>query len=438
MTAPASDKKVSIRKRAVTGSLWSFSNFGFETATRLGSNLILTRLLTPEVFGLMALARIAVSLLTLISDIGTKASIIRSERGDDLVFLQTAWTMQVLRGCIIFLGACLLSWPLSVLYDQPVLFPLICVLAISPLIAGFRSLSETILNRKIMLARVTLLAMALQLVTTMLTIAFAWYLQSVWALAIAGVFGALFSVVASYVFLPAFDHRFRLERDAVREIVGFGKWILIATLLTYFSGRGIQAINGLLIPVETLGFISLAGMLAWAPGQLVQRLMGAVTFPVLAEIGRENADQLAAAVRKTKYLLVAVPMPLFAILHFFGPLIVEILYDERYARAGVFLSIMALNGALGVLPMPYQNLMLALGNSRIHAIVMGVAAVSKISGLLVGFYLAGEIGMLVGIGIGNILPLGISLWYARNGNYSQLPMDLFITVIICLGYWQFL
>ena len=84
----------------------------------LGNHLILTRLLFPELFGLMALVNTFIQGLILFSDIGIKPSIIRSPRGDDPTFFNTAWTLQVIRGFGLWIGCCLIAWPVSQFYDN--------------------------------------------------------------------------------------------------------------------------------------------------------------------------------------------------------------------------------------------------------------------------------------------------------------------------------
>lgn len=83
-----------LRARSVRSAGWTISGFGLQYSLRLMSTLVLTRLLTPDAFGLISLATIILTGLALISDIGTTPSIIRSKHGNDPVFLQTAWTIR--------------------------------------------------------------------------------------------------------------------------------------------------------------------------------------------------------------------------------------------------------------------------------------------------------------------------------------------------------
>ena len=91
----------SLAARALRASAITMGGFVASQALRLASNLVLTRLLFPEAFGLMALVTVFVMALVMLSDIGTGPAIMGSRRGDDPAFLDTAWTIQILRGAIL-------------------------------------------------------------------------------------------------------------------------------------------------------------------------------------------------------------------------------------------------------------------------------------------------------------------------------------------------
>src|SRR5690554_6229289 len=97
--------------RAARGSVWTILGFGGAQAIRLVSNLILARLLFPEAFGLMALVMLLIVGLSLFSDIGIEQSIMRNPRGEERAFLDTAWTMQVARGWVLWLAAWAVALP---------------------------------------------------------------------------------------------------------------------------------------------------------------------------------------------------------------------------------------------------------------------------------------------------------------------------------------
>ena len=127
---------------------------------RLGGNLAMTRLLVPEMFGVMALANTLLIGLALFSDLGIRQSIIQNNRGMDSNFLNTAWSLQILRGSLLMLMVLLLAVTISSMtqvqwfssdspYSAPALPYILGILSLSPLIQGFESTKLATANRQI-------------------------------------------------------------------------------------------------------------------------------------------------------------------------------------------------------------------------------------------------------------------------------------------------
>ena len=124
---------------------------------RLGSNLLLAWLLFPEAFGLMALVNVFMHGLQMISDTGIRGSILYHRRGDHQSFLDTAWTVQIVRGIVLWICSCLIAIPVMMLYGEPMLGQLLPVAGLTAIIAGFNSTALFTLNRRVALGRITLL-----------------------------------------------------------------------------------------------------------------------------------------------------------------------------------------------------------------------------------------------------------------------------------------
>jgi O-antigen/teichoic acid export membrane protein len=432
MTAAPPEK--SMRSRRNNASFWTILSFGSNTALRLISNLILTRLLTPEIFGLMALAKIFMRGIRMFSDVGTQASIVRSDRGDDEDFLRTAWTVQVVRGAIIAVVACLIAWPVSKIYGQEVLFPLICVLSITPLFSGFSTVSASTVNRKMLLRVKTILAFCTQIFTVIVTASAAWWLGTVWALAIGAVLGSCLSLILGHIFLPRFKHTFRWEKEAVSELIRFGRWILLGTLFTFMGNKGRVAIQGLLVPVEVLGLITLSAMIAWLPGRLFSRILGDVIFPSFSEIRRKRPQDLNKALAKVRVTMTLGVFPIFFFVSYFAQPIIDLMYDDRYASAGTLLSLMALNSALGMLGMPYQNILLAEGKSGQHATFTFIYSACSILGTVLGFFTFGVLGMFVGVAIGTVIYFLCLVVVGYRSGYRTWALDVLALAAIGVIY----
>src|SRR3990172_2524604 len=167
MSRAASSTSASPRSEAGTGrglasavfrgSALTFVGYGASIVLRLASNVVVTRLLVPEYFGLMALVNVILMGLAMFSDVGVGPSIIQHRRGDDPIFLNTAWTVQLIRGCLLWLGSVALAWPLAAFYGKPELIGLIPVAGLTGVLGGLESTRLFTLNRNLALGRLTLL-----------------------------------------------------------------------------------------------------------------------------------------------------------------------------------------------------------------------------------------------------------------------------------------
>ena len=99
-----------LKQRVVSSGSWVISGHVISQSLRFGGNLILTRLLVPEMFGVMAIVTIVMGGLVMFSDIGLLQNIVQSKRGEELDYLNTAWTIQIIRGFFIFFIALVISY----------------------------------------------------------------------------------------------------------------------------------------------------------------------------------------------------------------------------------------------------------------------------------------------------------------------------------------
>src|ERR1700730_10370939 len=114
--------RIALKRRVLNAGGWLFVGYGLSLTIRLGSNLLMTRLLLPEMFGVVSMAGIVLVGLAMFSDLGLKQCIVRSERGHDAAFLNTAWTIQILQGALLWLaalGVSLLVWIANVFGALP-------------------------------------------------------------------------------------------------------------------------------------------------------------------------------------------------------------------------------------------------------------------------------------------------------------------------------
>lgn len=402
-------------------------------AIQLGSNLVLTRILVPEAFGLMAIVNFVCDGLQQISSIGIQPAVIRSPGGDQPQFIQTAWTLQVLRGLLLFvLGLCV-AYPLALFYREPRLTALMLAASLGPLLLGLQSIHWATTARKLQLERTMAIQVGARVFAAVVTIAFAIVLQSVWALVIGVIAGNLVRIVLSHALLPGERCRLEWDPESAREILQFGKWILVSTFLGFVAIRLDVALIGRLVPLDILGVYSVGVLVPNIVRKLAAIGIQRVLMPALAEVHRREAGALDRALRAGRRLLLAVGSLLVVACVAFAPAFFTLLYDARYHDAGWIAQLAAISLWVGFLQDTSGRALLVLGHSRAWAVCEGLRMLGTLGGALGGFALAGLPGVLIGIGLGASAGyLALCFFLARLG-IRILPLDLLYSLITAIA-----
>ena len=250
----------------------------------------------------------------------------------------------------------------------------------------------------------TLIELGLQATTAVATIGFVllhrhWYgprqLGAIWAIVLAGLLASTVRLVLTYVALPGFPHRFQLDREALRSLVAFGRWVFVSTLLTFLAGQSDWLIVGKLMSMEMLGVYGIAAMIAALPTQAVLRLGSAVAFPAYARIAaRGNLD---AAFRRVRLPLLVGGAIMVSGMIVVGPIAVRILYDRRYWEAGWILQFLAVMSWFQILDSTIEAALLATARVRWLAAGNGVKLAAMVALVPLGFHYWGFAGGLLGL-----------------------------------------
>jgi O-antigen/teichoic acid export membrane protein len=396
------------RLRELRASLWTIFGYGGGLVLRLVSSVILTRLLFRETFGIMALVNALLQGLLMFSDLGIGTMIVQSRRGQEPAFLDTAWTIQVMRGALLLVVAIALAWPAARFYGEPELLWLVPMVGVNAVIAGFTSTSFFTLSRSLEQRRLVLLELATQVISFVVTVAWALVHRSVWALMAGGTTTFLVRVGASHTFLPGHRNRFRWDAQAAREVLRFGRWILISSLLTFSATRLDSLVLGRRLTMGELGTYSIASTLNRLPFELMFAMGVAVLFPVLAEAYRRDDGNLRGELFRLRAFLIA---PIVAVCILFsvgGDRIVGLLYDSRYQEAGWMLRVLSAGQVAVVVGMSSTFALYAVGDSFSTMWLEGVRAALLVVGMVVGGHLFGKEGLI--IGVASVGPLLYPFW----------------------------
>lgn len=428
-----------MKARAIRSTVFSVISFGGGQAIRLASNLVLTRLLFPEAFGLMALVQVFLAGLAMFSDMGLHAVIIQSKRGDDPVFLNTVWTTQVVRGVFLWLGACALAIPVANFYEQESLAALFPVLGLTVLIAGFNSTRMATVERNLYLGRLTLMELGSQVFGTFLMILLALWLRSVWALVFGSLILSITKMVLSHRFLPGSKNRFAWDTTAFSEVFHFGKYLFFGTIAGFLIIHADRLILGKFTSLEDLAVYTIALMIAAVPSMLHGQLVGRVLMPLYRNRPPAESQTNFRNIKKARFLVLSGLIFLTAILAFSGEALIRVLYDTRYQLAGPLLVLVSLFLLPTLITSGYNSIFLANGNSKHFTVLLVVSAVVKLTFLLGAIAKFGLVGVIVAPALTELIvhPLRIFLIRPYRGWIPSQDLGFgLLSLIIAFGALQ--
>jgi O-antigen/teichoic acid export membrane protein len=406
--------------RALSGGALTAGSYAVTQALRLASNLILTRLLFPEAFGVMALVSVVLVGLAMFSDTGIGPAISRSPRGDDPAFLDTAWTINVARGGLLWVLTCAVAWPVSRLYGVPDLAMLLPVAGLTLLIAGFNPTRIDTANRHLMLGRLTALDLTAQIIGIVAMVVLAELTQSVWALVIGAVIGSGVKLALTWAFLPGAANRFRWDGATGVELVHFGKWIFLSTVCGFLLSQGDKAVLGTYLSLGELGIYNIGYFLASFPMLLAGAVTGRIMIPLYRDHPPAASAENAARLRRLRFGLSLAVLGMLAVMALAGGPLVRLMYDDRYLAAGAMVTAIALVQMPAVVGMTYDQSALAAGDGRGYFLLIAARAALQTVAFLTGAEWAGLGGALAAQGIALVLahPLIVRLAW-RHGAWDM-------------------
>ena len=444
-TAPydSGPRKSTLKRRLLGAARWTLAGHFIAQALRLCSNLILTRMLAPDLFGVMSVGYMVFTGLGMLSDLGLFAVVARSHRGDEPKFLNVVWITQMMRGALITLGALTLSGAAAYVakttpflahsvYADARIPGVIAVLSLYGILSAFESTKTLWARRNLLFAALTKVELASQIGTTTIILGWAVIDPSIWALVGGFLLGTALRTVLSHLALPGPTNRLEWDASAFREIIDFGKWALVSSPISFLLTSGDRLSLGVFLDATTMGFYSVATLLIAALQTVVGKIVGEAVLPALGEVIRSRPGELkATAYRIRRPLDIACIIPAGA-LFMLGDLIVRILYDSRYEPAGWMLSVLALTLATTQFAV-FDQCLIALGKMRLLSALNLVRLIALYSLIPLFYWIWGVRGAIIAVPASALVNTGILLCIQAKLKLLDFKRELFALPLLASG-----
>lgn len=373
------------------------------------SVVVLARIIAPEDFGLVTLATSAMLIAQTVTDLPVIDALVQRSEIEDKD-IDSAFTLNVLRGITVVLVMLIISYPMGVVYHDMRLVPIMALLSLVPLskslespglVLALRELNYSPLARSLFIGRVA---------GTLLSVLLAIWTQSFWSLVYGLVSTGLISTALTYRFCP---YRPKFRYQGMRRLIDFAGWITLSKIIFSLNQQGDRFFIGYFIGKGPLGQYTLGSELA---SMATYSIAGPVMRPIFTGMSRIQNDQsrLQLAYLFSQQAITFLVLPFGFGLATIADTFVPLILGPGWEQAIVAVWWIAPIVSLQMLSVSVHSLAMARGATSMLALREGLALILRLPATLLGAWMFGLVGALVARCATGIIIILMNLYVARK------------------------
>lgn len=404
---PSAHDRSGLRTRAVRGVAWTaMSNWGDQLA-RLLVFAILSRLLDPEAFGLVALAWVFIGLVDVVAEQGLVDALVQ-RRHVTKVDLDTAFWMTVGLGVVLMVLMAALAVPIATALDDESLAPVLVALALVIPIGSLSHVQRAILRRDLAFRSLALRTLVGVAVGSVVGVGAALLGFGVWSLVAQRVVSQLTGTVVLWRVTP-WRPGLSVDRAEARRLFGFGKHVVGFRLLNFYNSNVDNFLVGAVLGPVALGFYTVGYRILRMVIQLTSNLIDSVAYPLYARL-QDEPDRFRRAYYKSSGFAALVAFPAFTLLLVLAPEIVSVLFGPKWSESVPVMQVLSILGLVRSINYANSSSTTALGKPSWRVVIVAFTSVLNTVAFLIAVEYAGIVAVALAATIVGLVVTPISFW----------------------------
>lgn len=351
-----------LKRKVIRGGFWVFALRIFRRGFEFIRTLVLARLLAPEDFGLMGIALLAMSALESFSQTGISHALIQKNE-DIKEYLDTAWTIQVIRGLIIagilFFGAALVG----TFFGEPNAVPLTRALALSEIFKAFTHIGVVYFQKELEFHKQFVYQLSGTLADLLVSIPAAIILRNPWALVYGLLAGNFVRLIFSFI-VSVQKLSVSINRKYCKQLINFGKYIFLQSIVLFLLTQGDDAFVGRYLGAAALGVYQLGYRIANITATELTHVISSITFPAYSKL-QNNQKKLRKALKETLNLTSFFAFPIAGGIFILAPEFTRLFLGEQWLEVIPIIRILVLEGLMRSLAATFGPIYRATANLKI-------------------------------------------------------------------------
>ncbi len=394
-----------LARRVATGAGWLYGYRWLDRLLDFAAIVVLARILSPDDFGLVAIAASFVTIVEGLSAFDVNKALIRT-RDESRNLYDTAWTLSALRG----IASALIMIVVAQFVTDARMAAVLQALALSPLMSGLSNPRFVMFERDLVYSRVAFLTLGGKLVSVAVTLVIALVYRNYWSLVIGMLAGTLITMILSYALKP---YRPQLSLARFSDIFAFSGWLTLTSVVTTLSMETDKIIVGRLLGVADAGLYFMTQRVGVLPTREFISPLQRILFPSFSEL-TGDLNRLRRGVCESINILGSLSLPAafgFALVaNDFVPLA---LGDQWIVIVPLLVILVPYLGLRATLSMTLPCVM-ALGRTRLLFRVSLMYALVHVPAFIVGTALFGLTGAILSIVLAGVFYTYLNVWLLRH------------------------
>jgi len=438
-SSPTGEAELDLGTRVAGASAWAFGAMGGMYTTKTLANIVLAALLVREHWGIIAILRVFLMAVEMLSDVGIRGSVVYHKKGQSSAFLNTAWTLQIARGFAMWMLCCIIAFPVAWGFERPLLLWMLPICGLEAVNNGFLSVGVFSRQRTMRVGMPIVLEWIGLTVSILASIIWAIVDRSPWALAIGPLVGGVVKTVLSHVLIPEVRLRFQWDSGVARDLIHFAKWVYVGTIASFVAQQFLTLYLGKMVSESILALYWLAWSISVQTSKPLTLIANQVLIPLFAQGGRISSSEHRTRIYGAMHRFLPACLLVVVVVAFACPAFFGLFYREEYHGAGTMGRYIGVVIWFMILQHVPRAAMLSVGNARGVSHMMVANAVVTIGGCVVGYLYGASIGIgalrgaILGNALGNAAGCVVGAWTShRAGIPVTRPMVVFSAYFVGL------
>jgi len=370
------------------------------------ATIYVIRLLTPEDYGVMAIATVFVGFAFMINELGLGAAIVQDKNLNEETLRKT-YSFILIVNLVLFLLLFFSAEYISIFFDEPRLTLVIQVLSVQFIILAFELIPVALLERELAIKEKSFIQLVAQVSSAMVSLVLAYSGYGVWALVWGSMADAVVRTIGSnivrpYLKLPSFDF------SGMKKIMSFGGYVAGERGVWFFYNEADIFVIGKLLGSSLLGVYAVAMHLSALIMHKTGELIYTISFPAFARIQDEpeKVEKYLFKAVRTMSLLV---FPVFIGMSAVADEMVTVLLGENWLAAIPILQILCLVMPLRLMSNLFQPLLQGLGRPGVSLSNLIIVAII----MVIAFVIGAQFG-LIGVSLSWLIAFPIAFYISLH------------------------